>query len=577
MTSSSYSFAIVGLGPRGHYALECLVGALIDAGRTSGISIIGFEPTPHRGIGPVYNRDQSGSNWINITDRVLDIPGRPPMQFGAVSIEGFPDYHQWAGLDFDTWPEERVDTFPPRATFGDYLNQRFESLYKPLRHANVFTLVNDTVDKVISDEGKWGVEDRSGRTYSIDNILLTVGHQPTEADPQLSGWKEQVKGTSGLHLFNDAYPVENINNAMQGESSGTVAIRGYGLATIDVVRALAEQFGSFGTPDAQTRAQTYTLAKDRSLEIAPFSLDGLCIGPKPITPQLDSHFAPTEAELRALEDYLADREAQVVAKDANFLINAMCPIVVRVFIDMPNKRDGAPTDPGEIEHLFRKWVKDNHLKHECIQDTSIPPSEMLAALTGMAVGELPVTLDYCIGQVWRQCQMSIYSALSHGTLPDNVLAEIIGVDEALKRYSYGPPVESLQQLIALHDAGILNLDLLNNPNIDLGDEGWTLHSDDASFTTKVMINAVVDAPNIKAVQSPLLSSLLHDGLMEPVHDGLGITTGKDAYVLTTDTETAVPVALLGRLAKGTVIGVDAILECFGERPHIWARSAADRV
>ena len=499
------------------------------------------------------------------------------MQFGTVSIEGFPDYHQWAGLDFDAWPKERVDTFPPRATFGNYLSQRFESLCEPLRHANVFSLVNDTVDKIISEEGKWGVEDRSGRTHFIDDIVLTVGHQPTEADPQLSGWKAQVKGVAGLHLFTDAYPVEDIVKAMQGESTGTVAIRGYGLATIDVVRALAEQFGSFGTPDAQTRAQTYSLAKDKRLKIAPFSLDGLCIGPKPVTPQLDSHFAPTEAELQALKDHLSNKEIQAAAKDANFLINAMCPIIVRVFIDMPDKQSGSPTDRGEIEHLIRKWIQDNHLKHECILDTSIPPGEMLANLTGMAIGKLPVTLDYCIGQVWRQCQMKIYSALSHGALPDNVLAEVIGVDEALKRFSYGPPVESLQQLIALHDAGILNLDLLNNPNIELGDEGWTLYSGDDSFTTKVMINAVVDAPDIEAVQSPLLSSLLEDGLIEPVHDGLGIATGEDAYVVTAEAQKAVPVALLGRLSKGTVIGVDAILECFGERPHTWAKSAVARV
>ena len=49
---------------------------------------------------------------------------------------------------------------------------------------------------------------------------------------------------------------------------------------------------------------------------------------------------------------------------------------------------------------------------------------------------------------------------------------------------------------------------------------------------------------------------------------LGATFGPLAHVLTADTKTAVPVALLERLAKGTVIGVDAILERFGERARI---------
>ena len=274
------------------------------------------------------------------------------------------------------------------------------------------------------------------------------------------------------------------------------------------MRALAEQFGSFGPPDEQTRAQTYSLADGKSLAIAPFSLDGLCIGPKPLTPLVDNQFAPTEAELDSLEAHLSCREAQAAAKDANFLINVMCPIIVRAYSDMPDRHRAAPAESGEIEHLIRKWIKDNSIEHACILDTTMPPTEMLAALTGMAIGELPVTLDYCIGQVWRQCQMTIYSALSHGALPDNVLAEIIAVDEALKRYSYGPPVESLQQLIALNNAGILNLDLLTDPNIELDGHGWTLTSGDTSFTATVMVNAVLDAPNIEAVQSPILSSLL---------------------------------------------------------------------
>ncbi|WP_262486210.1 hypothetical protein [Gillisia marina] len=36
-------------------------------------------------------------------------------------------------------------------------------------------------------------------------------------------------------------------------------------------------------------------------------------------------------------------------------------------------------------------------------------------------------------------------------------------------------------------------------------------------------------------------------------------------------------AVLGRLSKGSVIGVDAILECFGPRVTDWAKAAAKRV
>ncbi|MEM1215355.1 MAG: hypothetical protein AAGJ82_06710 [Bacteroidota bacterium] len=35
--------------------------------------------------------------------------------------------------------------------------------------------------------------------------------------------------------------------------------------------------------------------------------------------------------------------------------------------------------------------------------------------------------------------------------------------------------------------------------------------------------------------------------------------------------------LLGRLAKGSVIGVDAILKCFGERKRQWAKVLTKRI
>lgn len=46
-----------------------------------------------------------------------------------------------------------------------------------------------------------------------------------------------------------------------------------------------------------------------------------------------------------------------------------------------------------------------------------------------------------------------------------------------------------------------------------------------------------------------------------------------ALVLNSDAVTAAPhLSLLGRLAKGSLFGTDAILECFGERPDAWAKA-----
>jgi hypothetical protein len=190
----------------------------------------------------------------------------------------------------------------------------------------------------------------------------------------------------------------------------------------------------------------------------------------------------------------------------------------------------------------------------------------------MATATSDITLDYCIGQVWRHCQSTIYAALSHSKISDDTLTKMIAVDESMKRYAFGPPVESLQQLKALHTAGVLDLRFLNNPDIKCDTSGWRLSNGTDTLNFSVMIDAVLDAPKIKAVNSPLLMSLLGDGLLKSVHDDFGVATTPDAFVVN-ELDAEVPIAMLGRLAKGTVIGVDAILECFGKRPEAWARAA----
>jgi len=155
-----------------------------------------------------------------------------------------------------------------------------------------------------------------------------------------------------------------------------------------------------------------------------------------------------------------------------------------------------------------------------------------------------------------------------------VIAQIIELDESTKRFSYGPPVESIQQLLALIEAGILNLDFVNDPNIELLKEGWRFSVGEKSITANMMVDSVLDSPQIKAVKSSIIKNMLADDLIKVVHDDLGVETNETAYLISENHEQNVPIALLGRLAKGSIIGVDAILECLGSRPQQWAKQAA---
>lgn len=571
----NFELAIVGLGPRGHYALERFIHELAGGGVAETANILLFEETNHLGNGPVWDMDQTESNWSNINERLLDLPSRPKMVLGAAVVEGFPGYHDWAGYHPRKASSDLPDVYPPRKLIGAYLHERFETLLRPLLKAGIVQLVHERVEAVALSETGCSITTRSGTMYFSDQVLLTVGHQPTRQDPQIKGWHADISAFHALSLFEDPYPVAPILDAIEKDALTSIAIRGYGLATIDIARAIAKAHGSFALKDALTRQQAFTPSEQGTLSIVPFSLDGLPMGPKPISDTLDRQFAPPEDALKALGCKLSDAEQQARASERTFLLDAITPLIANVFRALNNKRDDAPESSDDLHRLIKAWIDDPVQDHSCFVNTAQPPIDLLNDLLRMAVGAAPVSLDYCIGQVWRHCHPTIYKALSHGSLKDDVLAEIIFTDEAMKRYAFGPPAESLQQLVALYDAGVLNLNHLTDPDIAVTEQSWELSSGEERATARIMINAVLDAPKIADIRSPLIEGLLNDGHLAPVHDDLGVATARDGSVMSKSGD-VLPIAVLGRLAKGTIIGVDAILECFGERPRAWATSAGRR-
>lgn len=576
MDHKPYIFAIVGLGPRGGYALECLVSALANLDVESKLQIVLFDDSNLPGGGPVYRQDQPTTNWINITERALGLPSRPKIKIRDTLVPQFPGYHEWADLIFENWPDERPDSFPPRSEIGQYLNERYLSLAEPLIAAGLVTLTKEKVTGVQLHNKQCLLTTKSGVEHLADDVLLTVGHQPTEYDEQLYEWSKLSIGHANLTLHTTPYPIEDLVSDTSEDTPNNIAVRGYGLAMMDVARAFAGEHGQFIKTDGDADSLTYE-PKFGNFCVAPFSLDGLAMGPKPYTPKIDAPYVPADDVLNALNVSLRDKKSQIQATSSEFLVNKVAPIIAKVFRDLPNTVSSPNTNKDTLEEVISAWLRDPGYEHILLMPRNVHPSTTLKSFIEMAMGRADIYLDYCAGQVWRHCQPTIYSALSHSELHDNVLAEIIALDERSKRYSFGPPVESLQQLLAMFEAGVLDLDILCDPDISFDSNGWTLSTGSHEFVADTMINSVLDGPDISKITSPLLKSLLDEDLIQPAHDKLGVMTDPAGYIKSGRDNEFIPIAILGRIAKGTVIGVDAILECFGERPMVWAKSAVEKM
>jgi len=568
---------IIGVGPRGGYSLEKLIIELVKQNSLLNIHISLFESTGNFGNGQVYDIDQNSSNWVNITERILELDQREAIDIDSLKIASFASYHDWADKDFNTLSDDTIDTYPPRAQVGEYLSQRFQSLAKPLIQSNIIALHKEQVKEVkLLNNDKIQISTNAKAYEEFDEVLLTIGHQSTELPQQIADWEKFAGDKKNINLFKSPYPVADYLHHKNLNNESIIGIRGFGLAMIDVVRAIAEKFGEFITLDEQTRSSTYQIEQKGIPTIVPFSLDGLPPSPKPLNAQIDKWFKPTEASILKFEKHIGDKKNQVAAESPRFLIEAFAPIAAGIYLDLPDIINPQNLSASAIIKLIEKWLEDQSFENSLIISRKQPAKESMKSFVEMATGEAAISLDYCIGQVWRYCQPSIYKKLSFNECSDNVFAEIITLDESTKRYSYGPPVESIQQLLALEEAGVLNLDMANDPNIKLTAEGWQFNFADQSITANFMIDSVLDAPQIKVVNSPIVENMLVDNLIKIVHNDLGVETNENGYLISKESDKKIPIALLGRLAKGTIIGVDAILECFGSRPLQWAKQASEK-
>jgi uncharacterized NAD(P)/FAD-binding protein YdhS len=566
--------AIIGLGPRGLSALEQI---LLISNNKVDFEIHLYENSEFLGAGNTWNLDQPDYNWINISERALqNLKGRPQTYFFDLKIPSFPDYKDWVEYNIEE-KSKTHDLFPPRKKIGSYLNERFLSIYKVLKTNKNFKIIKNEVTQIDYKDKHIRVTQSNDNSENYDEVVICIGHQPTKDDSQLKKWINHTI-TSDCYLFKKVYPIKKIAENPNIKTNYNVAIRGFGLAMIDVVRSLTiGNKGSFKYINPQTFQSTYSPSGKEPKHIIPFSLNGFPLAPKPLNSLIDELFKPVPEDFSLLENKLNEvAKGNKQVDSIQFLTTTIANIASKRYILKHKNTLSHQLSESEITKIIMSWFEDEEIKNELIQNHKLPTIEIIQSFVDMAVTGKNLSLDYFVGQIWRHLQPTIYKAFSHAQVSDEIFAETIKLDERIKRYSYGPPVESLQQLIALYQCGILNLEHTNNPDIELHNNGWHLSDKKNEITAEVMVNSILDSPKLLDITSPIVKNLIYNDMVKPVHSELGIDTNKNGLINFPDSKYTIALSILGRLAKGSVIGVDAILECFGDRIRDWAEGVVER-
>jgi len=542
--AGSARIAIVGLGPRSLGALEALVTHLAQVEYRVTVDV--FEPSDAPGAGPNFHPEESPLCLLNIPFR--DIAIRPP----AFSRCG--SFAQWFAKR--TGQQADPDSFPPRADLGRYLQARLDDLLDEAQGA--ITIISEKVTRIERSGAGWRVHAGDQPRALYDEVLLTPGQPETAPDDQLAEWQDHASRSQGQ--LAQAYPAAQLARRARDWTGRTVAIRGLGLSTFDVLRVLTcGQGGSFD-------AQGYHPSGREPAAIYPLSLNGHPPFPKPATEALDARFDMHPSEMDRFSQAMA--QAAVADPDtARAAINAVLkPVVTRILTDC-----GAAVPDGAVaDWLQAEWTDAGS------QEKDLSPIDTLRTGMALADGSRAPTIGYTVGQVWRKAQDALRAGYNPVETPAETAQALVGFDEGLKRYSYGPPLSAARELMALIHSGIVNMDLAVDPEFTLTDSGWTLETHGNTARVSIMIDAVLPAPDLSAIATAPVSTLVENDVLTPQAHGLAARTLPDGQVLDEQGRIVSQLCLLGRLALGSVIAVDSLHDCFGKSSERWAKGVRAR-
>ena len=542
-TNRDLRIAIIGLGPRALGAIEALIVASRDTDVT--LHIDGFDPLKWAGAGPNYSPEQTSNCLLNIPTREV---GLKPAAALNLAIGDFED---WLGD-----PAE-YDKFPTRAKLGAYLAERFTQVISRHTKGVLFTQKAERITELHSSDDGIFLRSEEERLGPYDEVLLTLGQPATKPDDQLARWIAHA-AESGADVC-AAYPDRKLLDRAQHWADRTVAIRGLGLSTMDVLRMLT--IGRGGT----FKDGRYIRSGQEPLRILPFSLNGQPPAPKPQTEKLDRTFDLNRAELDAFARALEAGTKQAPADALVTICDALVPPTFRI-LHAQNRKVTAE----DIQAWLRLERADPG------QQETRAPVDALRENIAIAIGEAPPGIGYVIGQIWRKVQNALRRGFNPTAIDPDTAAAITGFDEGIKRYSYGPPVRSAQELLMLIEAKMVSLVAANYPDIEQTDDGWILIEGDTEVVASVIVDAVIPPANLEQLTEPLFRSLYQQGLVSTFSDGLGLRTEPDGRLIGPNGEPQKNLCLLGRMALGSVIAVDSIHDCFGASANRWAHQLLAR-
>jgi uncharacterized NAD(P)/FAD-binding protein YdhS len=573
---------IVGMGPRGLTILERIV-AHERVRKSADIQIFIFDPK-QPGVG-THDPEQSDFMLVNtVSGQITQFSDTSVTGAGPI-LEG-PSFHQWleeqsASTLLRLRESDRPvspDAYYGRGLFGRYLHWVYHYLVALAPTHVKIHFVREAVMQAdrISDED-WLVVTPTA-SYGVNYLFLTTGHSKTRGESVADG-QPLVHDPAKTTVVGNPYPVERKLAGVDARM--TVAIEGLGLTTFDVLAQLT--VGRGGRFEDLPNGRKQYVASGQEPRLIAYSRSGLpltarAVNQKGVSIQYKARFlrADTVRAMRATRklDFLEDvfplllADMQYAYYEAYFSKQRRDPVTAMLFCNQ-----FVCADAEQRQALIEQYVPEGErFCWERLVDP-IPESalasprdfhewlmghlraDLAEAKRGNVDSPLKAACD-----VVRDVRDNLRVAIDFGGLTEAshrwLMSEFVPI---MNRIAVGPPSQRIAELLALVDAGVLDLSfgpgVVCSPAADGGrmrvaSTRWP----ERSTPVDVLVKARVSMPSPQEDASPLMRSLLDAGLVRPFANGGfqpgGIEVDRDFRWVTADGESVPNAWALGIPTEG---------------------------
>lgn len=518
MTATGKEIAIVGMGPKGTYTLERLLEHIhrVDQSATGPhetLRITAYEPaTP--GSGPNYAPSQ---------------PSFLRMNFAASQVDAWPDDTTFVPrperLCFVDWRSREGpahgDDYPPRAQVGRYLEWCLQRMLAHRSKRVDWRLVPRHVTSLDRTATGWLVVCACGERRRFDEVIFCTGHR----------WKEPASPApiAGAIPCVPVFPIDAVSKDHPLAPGTVVAVRGFALSFIDAALALTEGRGGVFVPGRIHPKLVYLPSGREPLAIVPFSRSGLPMATKPPPDLFRGH--------DEIETATTCARTRVLALEPGFSVEAdLMPVVAdlaHVIATATGARAHAPTSQVTV---------------------------MIERSIAMAHGLTPPDHGACLGEAWRLAYPAVVERLGHGGLADDEYAEYRRVTRSMERIAFGPPPVNVAKLLALADAGIVDLERTGVA------PGATIDG---------LVDAVLPGAGVDPADSGPLGALIRAGVL--TREGRrGVRVDDMARCIGPDGRRVTGLACAGRPTEDWVIGNDTLSRRLHPEIDRWAEAVVGR-